>query len=426
MQRIAILSFAFLLFSFKYPIEGFGGTGIRGDDFVIAFFMGCLLLARRMRLVFPDAIRGYILFIGVSIFSTLVSAMVGSGASAVQSLVYCFRLVEYATLFYIGTYLPRRNYHLLLVAFVFYQFAIVMAQQHGLLAFGTHFNVAERQSGSAGGPWELAVIAAFPFFYFLERKNYVLVGLCAFLVYATESRITGVAVLAVVCAKIIRTQLGRSSLRQKLIVVVLLTACLGVAAFQSDVVASSSFVARFSEVGATRIANFGVAGTQSISQAEYKSMDADIIKRFVSTVNGDPSTFSRLSRWTLALRTLLSYPPLQLIFGLGPSFFGDALDGAFVRLFVTTGLLGCIVYFGYTYRLLVYLGGVKKSYVFNYLLVYLISCSFIDVLYALKPNVMLFAGLGVIYADAKRSGALRGAIGRTGEERWGLPTHAIL
>ena len=136
-----------------------------------------------------------------------------------------------------------------------------------------------------------------------------------------------------------------------------------------------------------------------ISPSQFKNYDIEYIKSVLSTVSSDASAYSRFSRWSLAIETLKSYSVIFFLTGLGPSFFGNALDGSFLRILLTTGLLGFSLYIIFLYKIYQFILISRSWYLMGYLFVYVFSCLFIDISFSLKATLFLWLFLGVVYGE---------------------------
>lgn len=394
-----LFSFLFLILSWKYPIKGFYGTGVRFDDFIILFGFLYFILTQRFKLLLPDFVTVMVVFTITSLLSSIISFSYGTGVSPFKSILFSLRHVEYLMVFYIGINLRSAHVISALKFFVIYQFVIVILQSYGYLSFGTLFNVEQRQVGSTGGPWELAVIMAMPLFYFLSKRMFFYSGLSAFVLLSTGSRVTIVAVLLVFLLVLVKYIFLAKNMNKKIITALLFIVFISISvAFV--VFGDVYFIERLVSLRGFEYVHFDeMYLANEISPSQFKNYDIEYIKSVLSTVSSDASAYSRFSRWSLAIETLKSYSVIFFLTGLGPSFFGNALDGSFLRILLTTGLLGFSLYIIFLYKIYQFILISRSWYLMGYLFVYVFSCLFIDISFSLKATLFLWLFLGVVYGE---------------------------
>ena len=107
----------------------------------------------------------------------------------------------------------------------------------------------------------------------------------------------------------------------------------------------------------------------------------------------DISLEMRLLRWTIAIKTVLS-SSVHTIFGMGPSFWGVALDGYYVRVFVESGILGL-----FSFIIFLYVSIIKSpcKIIRNYIVVLIITGVFIDIFVTDKAMFILWLFLGYFF-----------------------------
>ena len=125
------------------------------------------------------------------------------------------------------------------------------------------------------------------------------------------------------------------------------------------------------------------------------------------SVGAEPSALIRFFRWHLLLNTIDD--PLDVVFGLGPSFAGPSVDGSYVRFFADGGVVGVIAWVA---LIVVWL---RRSPVWMTALTVtlLVGGVFIDILYAERPMVLFWT----LLALALKSTSRHSAIARTIPER---------
>ncbi|MFT6330315.1 MAG: hypothetical protein ACJAYN_002256 [Bermanella sp.] len=400
MRNIAIVSAVLLLFGFKYPLDGFLGTGVRLDDIVLFSVVLLLFIARDGVVDFPRFIWPLCVVLFCALVSMVISSLYGTGLNYFQAILFTLRHVEYFLIFSIGRVIPVDSFYQLLRYFVIYQLIIVLFQKIGYLGFGTTYNIVERQVGSTGGPWELAVIASLPFFLFWERREYLYMAVSGYLIWATGSRITITSTAIVSLVLILVVVISGNSRRALTAGFGLLLVSVAVLILVSTGVSEGVFFERLASVLDFDFGGLSLIEVGEITPEQFALYDSKYIKGDLSSLGYEASAVSRFSRWMLALSTYINYPIIFQIFGLGPSFFGDALDGSFLRLLVTTGLVGLSAYLIYVIIVLHFFYRCSR-YFLAFIVVFFFSAILIDVIYAMKANVMYWLFFGVIYSSER-------------------------
>lgn len=109
----------------------------------------------------------------------------------------------------------------------------------------------------------------------------------------------------------------------------------------------------------------------------------------VAASGADPSNLVRFFRWHLILDTINE--PIEVVFGLGPSFVGPSVDGSYLRFFADGGLLGVIAW------LILIVLWLRRSPLWMVCVTVslLVGALFIDILYAERPMVLYWTLLAL-------------------------------
>jgi hypothetical protein len=126
---------------------------------------------------------------------------------------------------------------------------------------------------------------------------------------------------------------------------------------------------------------------------EFRDLDQALIMDELEESNYDASAFSRFSRWAIAIKAVQSHGMHQFFIGVGPSFFGPALDGAFLRLFVECGLIGLLIYVLFLKSVVLLF---RDDWRFlAYVVTLMITGVFIDIFFAYKAMSLLWIAIAV-------------------------------
>lgn len=413
-----VVALTWLLVGPRVELVGVGGASLRLEDFVL-LFLGIFALknwksVREHRLIRPG--------IGLVLVVALIAVGVATALGAVQplpSLLYALRPVEYWVVYPALAIVLWRD-RSRVVSYVQFCLALVTVLNTGVAALQYLGDVSigfskfsnQRGAGLTAGPYELGAISALLACYWFAHRRHVLVLCSLASVLMSQSRVSLIAV--VIALLIIRfsvrrateggqgppARIGRSNGPHPLSVVTCMVLVVGA------VVAGPTLNATLVQPALARAqstslssswtsASSVVARTPHVQTSdEYALIAYDGIGESIlnATASADASSAVRFFRWQLLLRETTA-DPVHVVFGLGPSFPGPSVDGALLRIFFETGLLG-IVAWGLLVRK--WLQGVPVWFAAA-IVSLLVGSMFIDLLFALRPMVvvwMLFALAG--------------------------------
>lgn len=408
--------FIYCLFSFKFSI--FGDTRI--DDLLvvvlcaIAFWFFLITKKGRIQTFSTVAVLSFLLFSIISLFSSLYNLAVGR-VNPVQSILFSIRHLEYFIFIFLGYILSyyQFNFSFWLKTYLIFVLAIIPLQAFDIAPVFSGFS-PDRAIANAGGPWEMAAIAAFLFFYFLENRYFFFIASSFVVLVLTASRVTLAATLLSLLTNLNRT------LSPPIAIALCLSCGLTVVTagiFFSTLLGDSPSDPAFEYGVINRIISFfsyetfiSVSNTISSTSAVNTSEDFltltlnEKIGIALEDLEGDHSAVVRFSNWAILLKSaFFSFD--SLVLGLGPSFAGKAVDGGFVRLFIETGFLGLAAYFSFIISVLTFS---RSRLLFNYFLTLVLSAIFIDIFTTYKAMFLfwVFYGRELHIKDAARRNVL--------------------
>jgi hypothetical protein len=415
---LAVSSMGWLLVGPRVELLGVGGASLRLEDFVL-LSLGIFALThwrtiRAHRLIHPGI--GFILIVSL----ICVGVAVSRGSVAVlPAVLYAVRPLEYWVIYPALALVMWRDRDRA-VRYVVACLALVTILNTGVAALQYLGNVAigfskfsnQRGAGLTAGPYELGAISAMLACFWFARRRYLLVVLSLASVLMSQSR---VSLVATVVALIVIRVAGRERFSQDgddgrmparptgphPLSVLLCMAVVVIAVFTGPTLNSALIQPAIERAQSTSVVSSWTSAASVVARtshlatsAEYASVAYDGIGESIlnATASSDASSAVRFFRWQLLLRETLG-DPLHVIFGLGPSFPGPSVDGALLRVFVETGLLGALAW-----MLLIRKWLWSSPIWFSAaVLSLLIGSIFIDLLFALRPMVvlwMLFALVG--------------------------------
>lgn len=393
-KLLAGIIFCYSLFSFKFEILG----ELRIDDFfVISLWLisVCFFSKRKnlfIKLIKQDAVKVFLFFILINIFSVICNT-IENRIQFVQGALYALRHFEYFSYFFLGYILSYYgfNYGKLFNNYFIFVLILIPLQYFGLFPVFSGFS-PDRAIANTGGPWELAVLAGFLVVYFYKSGKLYFASGAFLLVLATGSRITLFSVLLLCFFKGIKFL--REIKKNSVIYVILLghaTLFLIFVIYNSDLAVANRAKIFFSEQTLDVVLGFFENQIGVISAQEFSDLSISEKLNFdLSSAEGDQSAFVRFSNWIILIKSLLIVPAAIFI-GLGPSFAGKAVDGAYVRLMVEVGFLGLSTYLIFLYKII---KSKPSGLLGEYILIVAVSAIFIDVFTTYKIMLIFWVTYG--------------------------------
>ena len=404
LNRVLVFcSIIFLLASPRLVIIEIGGSSVRLEDVVIG------LLAAYVGLNWKEVIRTGVkpgpifLVIVVSITSAAV-AQISENVPLGSGLLYAIRPLEYWVIapFILVTLVHGKSKYLsdielALKCVTVLQTAFAVAQYFFNFSVGFSSFSNERGAGLTKGPYELGAIALMLCIYWLYRKQY-LFAVIGFLGLITSlSRVSILAML--ICSVAFCTVFVTNQIRQRKFTLpthIWIFSLAGVA-LTSLLVAtypSNLFAPLFERVGSTNLVETWartsilagrIPGPLSVS--EYMQLAyvdfTDVLKSELLLPGA--SDYVRFFRWNLLINQFV-LNPINVIFGLGPSFAGPSVDGSYLRIIVEGGIIGLVAWISLFTQWFK-----KQQNWFRYISIsLLISMIFIDSLYSLRIMVLFW------------------------------------
>jgi len=250
---------------------------------------------------------------------------------------------------------------------------------NGMALKFSQFQISDRVSGSTGGPYELAVLMAFVFIYFLSSIN--VKSILGFLILIfTASRIT---LFAAVLTFVKKTRYYISFILAFLLIAVIISSY-----FMKEL----NVVSRYGELkdyafGEKNIINKYFAAYHNAplikNQKEYFELFGD--PENITREKGDASLEVRIYRQSMLLKKTLNSISTT-IFGLGPSYASFAVDSNYIRVFVETGFIGLLLYALFFYKAL----RNKDKNIQLYSAIILITGAFIDIFTSYKVMLLFW------------------------------------
>jgi len=215
----------------------------------------------------------------------------------------------------------------------------LIGESTGLIPkIGRFAGVTERATLNTSGPYETAILVAIV--YVVAPRVWHRIAMIIILL-STQSRI------AIVAMPIVWHQMrpGRNIL---ILAMVIPTAILLLALSDGSIIGQDS---RFSQtqsvsnmIGDLQASYLAVPQISSI--AEYRELVFDGLRDNVDYGVGDASFQVRAFKWAIILKSL-GFSTVHFLFGWGPSAWGLAVDGHFVRFLGEGGIVGflCAIFF---------------------------------------------------------------------------------
>lgn len=352
----------------RIQLAAIAGSSVRVDDLILlALVPG--IVSGWSSIETPVRRTGIGLIVGIGIVSGAIAALSGR-VSGVSSVLYSFRPLEY-WLVLPAVIIPALGdpARIIMVITRILAFTtviqVVFAAIQLLTPYAIGFSKASylRGAGLTAGPYELgAICACLAIFWFGKNKlGFVVLALIGVILSNSRISLAAVAITLAVMA-LIRLQRRRMErLAQEVApqrrapslgrivcwTLAALTLTLTAPAWSTsllDPVASRASSTSLTEAWMTAEGLAAhippLADTADYSAVAYDSIGQTVL----DGENGatDQSNVVRFFRWNILLRSI--DPPSLWLFGLGPSFAGPSVDGAILRVYIETGLLGLVAW----------------------------------------------------------------------------------
>lgn len=392
-----VLACALFLLAPKVNIIQISGqtSGIRADDLFLLLVSPYLLMRVRDALNSISAVRLYLAFIGLA----FVSAVWHVDSNDWKLVLYPLRLLEYTTFLIFGALCTSRRL-LVSIASLIILFNTGAALGQMFLGWGGFpysryaQEVGARAIGLTAGPWEMAAVV-----------NIAL----AYLAYAwgrrpeRTTRFLSIYMVALVCMILSGSRVGL--VVNTLIVasyfvalevkpwnrVLSLGATLAISALTFAAVPNS-----LGERSRALLEQGNLEHTQQIGRrdgCQIGEAGGTIDFAVVDDGKHDPSWGVRAQKWATAL-CIFNQTSGNYLLGIGPGYFGPALDGGFVRVLVEHGAIGLLM-------LLASLIGGDTAFRHHRLfaIVFAAHMVFIDIYLSYKFVSLLLFMLGAMHAS---------------------------
>ncbi|MGK0385875.1 MAG: hypothetical protein ACI849_000480 [Patiriisocius sp.] len=389
------------VFSFKFILIGYGGSGVRIDDlfililYILFSIFGIISWKKIPYLVFP-----FILYLFISLLSSIYNGAIGR-VDTTTALVYSLRSAEYFIFYYVGLYIVRNNINLypIFKFYLLFLLVIVPLQMLNLLPVASNFS-STRAIGNTNGPYELAVLSAFLSFYFYYHKPQAKLNsfMSAVLLIATASRTTSFAFLII----ILSSYRARLAFIAPVIAIVVFLAY-GLFSGGGDATGGDGLTARFASLLTSELlmelqdANTRI--TAVLTSREYIDTYFIDVMADIQYLDSDASAYIRFYRWIALVKSSFANVD-SILFGMGPSFSFVSVDGFYVRVLVETGIVGLGLYIWFIVRCLKY--AAKYSLLFKYYIItMLVTAITIDIFFSYKPMMLFWLYLGWLHGGGK-------------------------
>jgi hypothetical protein len=403
---IALLSVVvlWLLIGPRIEIASVGGSSVRFEDFLL---LGVgLYVIRNWSLIRAEKLvrRG----IGLVVLVSLLAAGIGTLTGRVHlgsSLLYSLRPLEYWVVYPAVAVLLHKagpkaftwTVGVLIAVTCLNTFAAGL-QFVGGIQLGYSNSSISRGAGLTAGPYELGALMAMLACYWLYFRRYGLTVIAFAGLLMSLSRVSLLAGVVGVAVILIGQGFSKepripSSKPKPLLVVGITLAAVALIAVSPRIgntlvrpalerTQSTSIVGSWQSAGIVVSTTPRQLTSDSYFETTYTGIGDYILG---ATSSSDASNVVRFFRWQILLREVTA-SPANLSFGLGPSFAGASVDGTYVRIFVETGLLGLIAWG------LMIAGWLKRRplWLVAVVITMIVGSSFIDLLFALRPMVVLW------------------------------------
>ena len=399
---IEIIFFAWVLFSGVKIGNDIIGLSIF-DVISLILFLILPFCIKPLRNIFPRRLVFAIIFVQIAQFLPLVDLLAHNRQ---PEYLYALRFTEYFLWLAVGAsigvpklerFIPRVVY---IIAASIFVARLLTGEGFGVLNYS----------------WEAGAIGCVLIFYIMEstlRNKALLILTCSFMVVLSGQRTQFGALIFGLFYWIIFVKKNQGQ-RWLLLIAIPALVILPLYVFVID--SSSDNKIMTTTVSFLDMGNFE-AGEKALDLAKQSTDYENFVyeERSLISDSGDLSFQLRLRKWAFALNEQIEHP-LKFLYGLGPGFFGGAADSSVIRAFFETGLFGMVAWYYFFRQVALHMQRRRML-----LLIFLLNCSFIDILFSSKLFVLL---LIIVGAELRQLSGAR-AVGRRGKLPYALPLRAI-
>jgi len=342
-----VLACALFLLAPKVNIIQISGqtSGIRVDDLFLLLVSPYLLRKVRDALEPISAVRLYLVFIGLA----FVSAVLHLDSNDWKLVLYPLRLLEYTTFLIIGALCTSRRLLVLIATLIiFFNTGVALGQMFlgwGGFPYSRYAQeVGARAIGLTAGPWEMAAVVNIALAYLAHawgrRPERTTRFLSIYMVALVSMILSGSRVGLVVNTLIVASYFMALDVKPW-------NKVLGIGATLA--ISALTFVAVPNSLGERSRALLeqgNLEHTQQIGRwggCQKGEAGGTIDFAVVDDGKHDPSWGVRAQKWATAL-CIFNQTPDNYLLGVGPGYFGPALDGGFVRVLVEHGAIGLLIF----------------------------------------------------------------------------------
>jgi hypothetical protein len=376
-------------------------SGIRLDDMVLLLISPYLLIRARDSAGLLLSVRLYLAFV----LTTFLSASWNIDSNGWKLFLYPLRLAEYTAFLILGSFcLNRKNMTTGVVLFICLNTAASVGQMFfdwgGFPRSIYSENVGERAIGLTAGPWELAatINLALGYLCYAWGGNqrhmarflpiYLITLVCTIL---SGSRV-GIVANTLILVYYFATLDARPIRKWGGLGVSLLITYLIFSALPNSLHERSQTL-----MGEKNLDQIGLIGSTKDCQKRVAGGELD----YAVDDNGrvDPSWGVRTKKWATAA-CVYKQDLSNFVLGVGPGFFGPALDGGFLRVLFENGVIGALL-------LLTSLAGGDAAFRRYRLLamVFAAHMVFIDIYLSYKFTSLLLFMLGALHTARHSNGS---------------------
>ncbi len=353
---------------------------IRIDDILILFSSIVLILFGKCK---EDNTWKYLFpFLFVCLVSISLNYINGDN-NVFRGIIYLIRLIEYYMLYLIACNIKNNHIKYIINSVkicLIINLIIIVIQIIGprinLLIFNTELSNV-RPYGLFRWTYEAAIYSGITAIYFFFKKEYKFVFISLMIIILTQSRSQLLAIILCVFISLFKN----ISVKKLLVLTfVIIIGSIIILNRNLDVYISDLFF----KFNLLQINNsFNAYDSKEFYLLNYGEMTNYRLPLFDYV---DHSWALRFLHWVNAIYSI-SGDKFELLFGRGPSFFGVALDGQFIRIISENGLFGLFTFTFFVVQ--IYCS--NQTTIRTILIFMLFSSIFIDVFYSYKVMVIFYS-----------------------------------
>jgi hypothetical protein len=417
-KKFPIFFVTSVLFMPRFTLIDFAQSSIRLEDLLFILNGIWLLQNRELSKKYlsdhMSLFKVVLCIVGAGLLSSTFWFLLGK-SFLLEGILFSIRPLEYLTIlptcFYLiendFTKIPRMLKWFTIMVFSSSALQFILGYEFGVSRFGF-----SRAAGLTGGPYELAMIATILSLYWIARQEYILFTISVLTILFSLSRVSILAIVLSFTYLVFQRRIENPKISQnsksthKSILFFLMSSIIFLTFIIYAFSPLESGLGQYlSRIQSTQAGTVSFAQARQLAStilpisnsAQYKYQVFINPPNFAKSLNtGDSSSGRRYFVWNVLVNTTNNNG--AALIGLGPGFFGSAVDGNYVRIYGELGLFGLFLYFKWIKSLWRPTHSIFRSQI----VALCVTALFIDIFTSLKAVVLIYVMFAVVQPQLVR------------------------